>query len=472
MPPLDRDRALFLIVATVILAYANSFTGGFQFDDFNVIVREIGARSPYAWWASQPGIRPLLKLSYALNNASALGLPGFHAVNLLIHLGNALLVARLLFLLTPTWQETGRKQHWAAWLGALTFALHPVQTEAVTYISGRSTSLATFFALASIVLWLCAEERTEGRVLRYASVVAFAAALLCKEFTAVVPAALLLCAAVRSPPEASWLRPALRRTALHWLLVVFALLASLEVHRYRVLLETSLATRDVLSNLATQTQAIFYLAGQLVHLGRLNSDPVLPVVASVDAQVLAHGAVITALIALGMFAVGCRNVAGFAVLWFFLWLTPTNSVLPRLDVANDRELYVALVGPAFGFARLITRVRPDPLRRAAVFAFTLCLALATFDRNRIYADEVSFWRDAAQKSPDNARAFANLGYGLALACRIDDARKAFNVALLLNPEDWRTPINLRVLPDRAFHQCIHTFGAMAPKGDVSTASRF
>jgi hypothetical protein len=261
----------------------------------------------------------------------------------------------------------------------------------------------------------------------------------------VVPAALLLCAAVRSPPDASWLRPALRRTALHWLLLVFALLTSLEVPRYRVLLATSLATRDALSNLDTQAHTIFYLAGQLVHLERLNSDPALPVIAFLDVGVLAHGVVIMALIAFGMFAVSRRNVAGFALLWFFLWLAPTNSVLPRLDVANDRELYVALVGPAFGFARLIARVRPGPLRRAAVFAFTLCLALATFDRNRVYANEVSFWLDVAQKSPHNARAFANLGYGLALACRTDDARKVFNAALLLDPEDWRTAINLRLL---------------------------
>ena len=94
-PDPDRRAALWLVAATGI-AYAGSFAGGYQFDDFNVIVREAGAQSPAAWWASQPGIRPLLKLSYALNRASPFGLAGFHLVNLLIHLGNALLVAALL----------------------------------------------------------------------------------------------------------------------------------------------------------------------------------------------------------------------------------------------------------------------------------------------------------------------------------------------------------------------------------------
>ena len=86
-PGPDR-RAAFWLVAVLCAAYASSFAGGFQFDDYNVIVREAGAQSPAAWWASQPGIRPLLKLSYALNRASPFGLAGFHAVNLLIHAGN------------------------------------------------------------------------------------------------------------------------------------------------------------------------------------------------------------------------------------------------------------------------------------------------------------------------------------------------------------------------------------------------
>ena len=56
----------------------------------------------------------------------------------------------------------------------------------------------------------------------------------------------------------------------------------------------------------------------------------------------------------------------FSVLWFFLWLAPTNSFIPRLDVANDRQLYVALIGPSLGTARLLLRLTPRLLQVALV----------------------------------------------------------------------------------------------------------
>ena len=444
-PRVPDRRALLLTFVAVLAAYANSFGGGFQFDDFNVIVREAGAQSPAAWWASQPGIRPLLKLSYALNRASPFGLVGFHAVNLLIHLANTGLVAALLQRLVPAGRGEGGNAATPALLGALVFALHPVQTEAVTYLSGRSTSLAALFALGSIVLWLQGEDEPDRHWLRLASLASFVAALLCKEYAVVVPLALLLCAATRAADGAPWLRAALRGSALHWAVVLAALLAAAAVPRYRLLLETSLATRDLVSNLATQAQAVVYLAGQLVRPDRLNADPALPVVAALDAAAFADGLVLAVMIATGLWALRRHRTLGFALLWFFLWLAPTNSLLPRLDVANDRQLYVALVGPAFGIASLVARLRPPVWRAAFVATLAVGLGAATFARNRVYADELVFWGDVARKSPHNARAFANLGHALALACRASDAQQALTVALQLDPGEDRAAINLQLL---------------------------
>ena len=90
-----------------------------------------------------PGIRPLLKLSFAANHALGLGLAGFHAVNLAIHAASALLALALLRrVAVPHRRGRRRSARAAPLLGALLFALHPVQVEAVTYVSGRSASLA------------------------------------------------------------------------------------------------------------------------------------------------------------------------------------------------------------------------------------------------------------------------------------------------------------------------------------------
>ena len=95
-----RWRALPGVLALVALAYANSFAGIPQYDDWNVIVDSPAVASLAAWRESMPGIRPLLKLSYALNNSLG-GLAGFHALNLLLHGLNVAMVLALLGRLLP-----------------------------------------------------------------------------------------------------------------------------------------------------------------------------------------------------------------------------------------------------------------------------------------------------------------------------------------------------------------------------------
>jgi hypothetical protein len=116
-----------LIAAAVALAYANALTARFQFDDWNVIVDQPKVHSIAAWWGSMPGIRPLLKLSYALNYTISPSPILFHFENVGIHAANACLIFALL---------AKRTTRAIALTTALIFALHPVQTEAVTYVTG------------------------------------------------------------------------------------------------------------------------------------------------------------------------------------------------------------------------------------------------------------------------------------------------------------------------------------------------
>src|SRR5262245_25491247 len=128
-------RFAFLIPAfAAVLVWLPSLGSSFQFDDFNVIVNEPRAHSLSAWWASMPGIRPLLKLSYALNYSISANAFGFRVVNVLIHALNAALSFQILRVLGVRAGFTDPLAARAALLAALIFALHPVQTEAVTYI--------------------------------------------------------------------------------------------------------------------------------------------------------------------------------------------------------------------------------------------------------------------------------------------------------------------------------------------------
>ena len=397
-------RPYALIAAAVAAAYANALGAAFQFDDWNVIVHEPKVHGLAAWWASMPGIRPLLKLSYALNWAVSPSPMGFHLVNVAIHAANGCLVYALL---------AKRAVKPVALVTALIFALHPVQTEAVTYVTGRSVSLSALFALAALA------------ATRWASPLLFLGGLMVKETIAVTAI--------------------LKRSLLPYLLLAAAV--GLLMPTYRHLLNVSLSTRSIGTNLLSQAHGVTYLIGQLVRLDRVNADPKLPVITSWSWPVFSNAVLVLSLIAVGVVLLRKNKPVGFAILWFFLWLLPTNSILPRLDIANDRQLYIALLGPAFLAAYgldALTKRRGNVFPWGAAVVLLLTLATATHLRNRVYQDEVTYWDDTAWKSPHNARAFNNLGYALALAGRNDEADVAFRHAIELDHAYVKAKVNLRL----------------------------
>jgi len=430
-----------VIGASVLAAYANAFGASFQFDDWNVIVDEPRVRTLAAWWGSMPGIRPLLKLSYAVNHAMASGPAGFHAANVAIHVVNAWLVFMLFA------RSTTRR---IALVGALVFALHPIQTEAVAYVSGRSTSLMALFALASMLAWVCGDAH-------YLSAVLLGAALLVKENAAVLPLGLLLVGRGHPPfSQQSGIRGALQEKGEcplpHFAVLATAGLAAALSPTYRHLFSASVNARSIGVNLLTQAHAVVYLMGQLVRLDHLNADPMIGVIDTWTPRIAADVAIIVGLIALGLASIRRRPAIAFGILWFFVWLLPTNSILPRLDVANDRQLYLALVGPAWLVAFAVGKLaakRGPALLLAAALVLAIGLGAATHHRNRVYADEIVFWEDVARKSPENGRAFNNLGYAYAQASRSNDAAAALRRALALDPQNVRAAVNLRLLREGA-----------------------
>ena len=450
MPPgADRRARLgpaLVVLAAVCLAYANALCASFQFDDWDVIVRDPRVQSLTAWWDAMPGIRPLLKLSYALNHASGFGVVGFHAVNVVVHAISGLLVLELVY---PLAARSGADRNAATRLSlstALLFTLHPVQTEAVTYASGRSASLYVALALASIVLWVRGRDRRRAELSYLASPILMLLALAVKESAVVVPAVLLLWIA-SDAGRPFHLAAALRETTAHWVALILTLAAGLSLPAYQAFVETSLATRSPVENLVAQVHGVAYLLGQLVRIDRLNADPALPAVTSWDATGVLLA--VTLLGAVGAALAGLRRwpLASFAVLWPAIWLLPTNSLLARLDLVNDRQWYGALLGPALliglGLERLGRRT-PAGSHLALAVLF-LVAAIATHRRNDVYRDEVRFWSDVLVQSPNNARAFSNLGIALAERCDLPGAERAWRRALELDAGFVRAAVNLRLL---------------------------
>jgi protein O-mannosyl-transferase len=446
-----RERWIWLLVLLTVATYLPSLPAVFQFDDWNVIVDNAHVQSLHAWWVSMPGIRPLLKLSYALNAELnrwvPLGPTGFRLFNVLVHAANVLLAYKILTHFAARASGYARTYGLAAALIATAlFALHPVQTESVTYISGRSNSLTALFVLLAVLTWQRTAESDRPWRWQLLSAVCFALAAATKETAVVAPLAMwLLYACTRSAAadrvQAPW-GPTLALAGVATLIATS--------HTYGALLSYSLSTRNVLDNLLlAQPQSIVYLVGQLWRLDRLNSDPLLIEPAEFDLAALVRLSLLAGCLLFGLASIRRRPALSFGILWFFVWLAPTNSLLARIDLVNDRQLYLAILGPAWlvglALARLFTSWRSSRSMVVLASISVAALAISTVHRNRVYVDETAFWLDVARKSPANSRAHNNLGIAYARQCQNGDALAAFQHAVAFDTDDYVAAANIEML---------------------------
>lgn len=416
-----------MIVALVgALAYLPSLWAVFQFDDYNVIVNYPTVHSWEALFErASAGVRPLLKASYTLN--WTLG-GGFQLFNIAVHALNAallFLIGRILF-----------KNAGAAFAAALLFALHPAQTEAVTYITGRSSSLMAAFYLAAILAYLRGAHWVVSSLL-------FVLALAVRETAVTLPAALLLCELCRVE-RPDW-RQIVRRQWPHWSLLLAGGLFVLLNQRYFDLIAFGFGERSLGENLLTQVGGVSYLVLRLVSLHGYNIDPALPTLAAWDATLAWQAALLGALFLIGLANLRARPWIAFGVLWFYLQLSPTNSLVPRLDVANDRQLYLASWGL---FLALALQLRNLGLKsgKAMTAAVALAFAVACVWRQLDYRSEIALWESSVRLAPWNARGHNNLGYAYQLDGRLDEARREYETALRFDPALRKARLNLFFLP--------------------------
>ena len=424
----------------VLLAYANALGGVFQFDDFQVIVEQNVVQSLGAWWGNVgQGIRPLLKLSYTLNWITDAGAAGFVATNLLIHALTVCLVARLsqLFLLAQGLEA--RLPH-AAWLAAALFALHPAQTEAVSYICGRSSSLMALLYLAGLWAHATAPATRSTGWRQLLAPLCFALALGVKETAMTLPLAMLLWDLATGLHG----KAALRRAWHSWAVLLLAAAGFLANGAYRAAMERSLEFNTLGGNAATQLDALLYLVRQTVWPLWLNIDPDLAVRQDFSHALPGGLLLLAALVALA-WNWRRRPWLGFALAWALLHWLPLYVFLPRLDVANDRQLYLAL------WPLCLALVVELYLRCSARTAATVLAALLlgagvlTLQRNQDFHSEIALWEQTARLSPENSRVHNNLGYAYKEAGQAVQARRAFLDALDRDPDNFRARLNLRRL---------------------------
>jgi uncharacterized membrane protein YhaH (DUF805 family) len=448
------------LVAAAILAYFNGFSATFQFDDRAVILEDPRLAGPSVF-LEQAGrmIRPLLKLTFLIDRHLYGDNPaGYHALNLLLHCGSVLLVFAILSLAARRARDAGASTfRWVPFWAALLFAVHPIGTETVTYLSGRATGLAAIFTLLSAYLFLraTAPDTTGRSFLSYytGAMAGYVLALLSKEVALTLPGLLLLWHLVFGADGAESRGRAIRLQAPIWIISLLFFGVAAWHPRYPALARASLEARPLWDNLVTQLNAVSYALSLFVFPSRLNFDHDLLVYHSILQWPIPLAlALLAAMAAVAAWSARRTPLVSLGIWWFFLCLLPTNSLIPRYDILSERNLYLPSIGlflaaTAFsaGVVARCGRAWPRTVRIASgavCVGVSIWLFAATVDRNRVYRDEIAFWSDAARKSPQKSRPHNNLGYAWMEAGNLDLALEEFRIALALDRNNATARQNL------------------------------
>jgi tetratricopeptide (TPR) repeat protein len=234
------------------------------------------------------------------------------------------------------------------------------------------------------------------------------------------------------------------------LFVVAALVLLFFLFGYQRLLTMPLP-RGLAANLISEANALYYLLGQLLRPHALNIDPDLPELTDWSVLSSIQIASILGVMLLAWMQRQKRSWFIFGIGWFLLMLLPTHTLIPRMDLASERHLYLSAMGlywlAALGLVALLARLPGFPAINGGVLITLLTVSGAAFtaSRNQDYQNEVSLWRATVRLSPAKARVWNNLGYAHALAGQAPAARAAFQRALAIDPRHVRSLANLRDL---------------------------
>jgi Flp pilus assembly protein TadD len=498
-----------LLLAAGLLAYHSSFAGAFLFDDDPAIVHspEIRQVWPFHGATAVPP-RALVTLSLAINYAlGGLELWGYHAVNVAIHLLAALVLYGILCRTLQfesfvggcrtDWQSVlrGDSASGLAVAIAILWAVHPLQTESVTYLVQRAQSLQGLLYLLTLYCVLRGAQAGAGPRWWYAAAI-FACALGMASKEDMCTAPLLVLVYDRIFLARSWADVFRRRWALYlglaatWLILTPSLNLALGIGKVtsdegRVTSDQSpLVTRH--SSLVTSSSPVsagFAMEGitpleyarsqpgVILHYLRLSLWPDAlcldygwPVARSASAVVW-PGLLVGGLILLTICGLWRCPPLGFAGAWFFLILAPTSSIMPIADLAVERRMYLPLaavitlvvlggyIGLHYVGRRLVLSGRATFwLQGSVLVTLTLLLSWRTIERNDQYRDPVAIWSSVLALRPDNPRAYKNLavahttrGIQLTLDGKVAEAEREFRTALDLKPSLSEAHINLGAL---------------------------
>lgn len=432
---------IILLAVIVVAAYANSFFNPFMWDDVVLIPDNtaiqygwksvVSAFSPELWGlrtddgAFQRYYRPMHTLLSVIDYRIWGFDPfGYHLSNTLIHLFNTIL---LYFLALRLLKDNG-----LALVAAAIFAAHPIHTESVTFISARVDLLSSMFMLISFILYLKSGDNVKGgrRFLYGASLFSFLLSLLSKEMSLTFPLILAIYVWVFEGRK-----NVLRRASPYFILLglyivfrVFALPVFLESHKAQAGVATLLITASTVVFDYIRLLVVPYpLRAYYSIVWHSAGD-----IKSIISFVFLLASAVTAL----LFLARGKKTAAFAIVWTFVAFAPVLNigVLGDFSMA-ERFAYIPSIGFSILAAIALSMLPSKTAFRYASAFIVIVFVVLTFQRNRVWADELVFFTDMVEKAPESAIPHINLASVYEKRGDKDGAINQMKEAVRLAPRD-------------------------------------
>ncbi|MBU0481041.1 MAG: tetratricopeptide repeat protein [Proteobacteria bacterium] len=457
--------SVLLIIILTTLAYLNSLHGIFDFDDVAHITDNSFIRIRDLSWASLSPLfskgpssqRWLPMMSLAVNyRFGGYEVFGYHLVNILLHLLTSLLLYWFfrLVLRHSGLEFSERRLSEISLVAVLLWALHPLQTNVVTYVVQRMTSFAALFSIGVCICYL--KGRLESRAARRgiwwgAALLLWVLALSSKENSAIIPLVLLGYDYyfLRRPGESG-------RTHLLALLLVAIVGGAVALKflgsKPMVVIQAGYVKYgfSMAERLLTESRVIFYYLGLLLlplpsrlnlsydyPLSRslLNPPLTLPAVA---------GIVLLIVLVVLLYRMGrMGRLWSFALFWYLINLVIESSVFP-IEIIYEHRLYLPAMLLFLVTAAQVYSLggkRPAVVRSGAA-VLCLLLAIGTWQRNKVWASEESLWLDVVEKSPKMARGYTNLGRVYNTLGRYDKSMEVLRKGLQFDPTSGLIWLNI------------------------------
>jgi len=484
--------SVIIIFCLGIIVYSNTFFCSFHFDDFDYIVRNLFIRNIqnlFHYWIFYP-CRFITFFSIAVNyHFNHLNVFGYHLFNLAVHLASSILVwwLTLLTLSTPVMKGNKITKHadMIALFAGLVFVSHPLQTEAVTYIWQRTASMAAMFYLASLCcyvksrLFICRGgacllpyEYTGGHNRRglspashgdcpllqdrpyyIASLILAVVAMFTKENTVTLPLMILLYEfcffnVVReetsSSPTFNWLYVAPFLLTIFVIPVTILLTKAQQFQAIQRFVHEPGGTSPW-HYLLTQFRVIVTYIRLLFLPLNQNLDYDFSISKSIFAwPVLMSFSFLAGILYWAKQLFSRYRLVSFSICWFFLTLSLESSVFPLKNVIFEHRLYLPLVGYSMFLVSGVYYLFSKNTIKTMVIILTLIVSfnsILTYQRNKVWKDEITLWSDALGKSPHNARPINNRGLGYSNQGNFTQAMFDYNKAIEIDPKFTDAYIN-------------------------------